>query len=481
MLNKTKIFIAVTAAYMAIVSPQAQAVNCTDKVEWTPSLIINSGEEVVYKNNLYTLSNVQNKLWNAAPDNAGHAFRYQDLGQCKVKLTEKQLALSELLAEEKRLSDDPRIQEYQAVARTITNEEVSLVAPLNPNNPDNVRRVESIVDQQMFDQLADPELRHEGYNYANFLKGVAKYPAFCGSYDDGRDAGAICSKTVATLFAHFAQDSGLKDANHAVPEARQSLNLLREKMRGEPALENVDYGMYVWGCAPGESPPAYTSDWSCGVMENGKFQNYFGRGSSQLAYYYNYAPFSLSVFGDAKVLLNNPAMVADTWLNFGSAIFSFVNMPNLSTPSIIQIIDGSWKPNAVDQAQGWIPGFGLTTNMLHGKFECGAKNVLPAQGKRAQFYAETAELLSVDIAAENLLCNEMTISNQHPGGGAASANVYWDTTWSDTPSCKLVHWEMPWTAIRDGSSGQYGNGDYARCVAHNYPDFEIVDDRKSTK
>ena len=45
--------------------------------------------------------------------------------------------------------------------------------------------------------------RHQDYSYTRFLRAVAKFKAFCGTYSDGRDSDAICRKSLATMFAHF--------------------------------------------------------------------------------------------------------------------------------------------------------------------------------------------------------------------------------------------------------------------------------------
>ncbi|AFJ42847.1 glycoside hydrolase family 19 protein, partial [Francisella orientalis] len=84
-----------------------------------------------------------------------------------------------------------------------------------------------------------------------------------------------------------------------------------ENMRGG---YNGEYNPDVW---QGQT-------WPCGKFENGDFKSYFGRGAKQLSYKYNYGPFSQAMFGDVRVLLDNPDMVADTWLNLASAVFFFV-------------------------------------------------------------------------------------------------------------------------------------------------------------
>ena len=50
----------------------------------------------------------------------------------------------------------------------------------------------------------------------------------CQDYADGRDAEAICRRTLATMFAHFTQETGGHNPNGEVAEWRQGLVYLRE-------------------------------------------------------------------------------------------------------------------------------------------------------------------------------------------------------------------------------------------------------------
>ena len=69
-------------------------------------------------------------------------------------------------------------------------------------------------------------------------------------------------------------------------------------------------------------------------------QKYYGRGAKQLSWNYNYGAFSQAMFGDPQVLLDQPELVATTWLNFASAIWFFVS-PQPPKPSMLQVVDGS--------------------------------------------------------------------------------------------------------------------------------------------
>ncbi|MBV1883274.1 MAG: hypothetical protein KUG82_16665 [Pseudomonadales bacterium] len=71
------------------------------------------------------------------------------------------------------------------------------------------------------------------------------------------------------------------------------------------------------------------------------------------------------MFGDVPVLLDQPNLVADTWLNLASAVFFFDN-PQSPKPSMLHVIDGTWQPNEADTAAGLSPGFGVTTIIING-------------------------------------------------------------------------------------------------------------------
>ena len=66
--------------------------------------------------------------------------------------------------------------------------------------------------------------RDPAYTYRAFLQAIAKFPAVCADYTDGRNADAICRKTLATMFAHFAQETGEHDIHSDIPEFRQALH-----------------------------------------------------------------------------------------------------------------------------------------------------------------------------------------------------------------------------------------------------------------
>jgi hypothetical protein len=99
-------------------------------------------------------------------------------------------------------------------------------------------------------------------------------------------------------------------------------------------------------------------------------KKYYGRGPMQLSYNGNYGKASDCIFGDKKVLLNNPDLVdTDPVVAFKAAIW-FWMMPETYKPSAHDVMIGKWQPNAVDKSKGRTPGFGMTIDIVNGAVEC---------------------------------------------------------------------------------------------------------------
>ena len=60
--------------------------------------------------------------------------------------------------------------------------------------------------------------RNDLYDYESFLAAVAKFPAFCGeSGIESMNEEETCGRELATLFAHFTQETGYNDENKPEP------------------------------------------------------------------------------------------------------------------------------------------------------------------------------------------------------------------------------------------------------------------------
>lgn len=362
---------------------------------------------------------------------------------------------SDLVNKEKELTTDPLMLSVKESIRTLDNTLVEQIEPGKPSNPENVKRVEKILTNKDWEYIFP--LRAPEYSYSNFLKAMGKFPAVCGTYTDGRDSEAICRKVLATMFAHFAQETGGHESWRPEAEWRQGLVWLREMgwAEGQPGGYNGECNPDVW---QGQT-------WPCGKDAEGNFLSYFGRGAKQLSYNYNYGPFSDAMYGTVRTLLDRPDLVADTWLNLASAVFFFV-YPQPPKPSMLHVIDGTWVPNDHDKANGLVPGFGTSIQIINGGVECGGPQDIAQGLNRISYYKSEAEYLKVPVPADEVLgCANM---KQFDEGGAGALPIYWEQDWGwspDTPdgstyACKLVGYQTPFTAFKEG--------DYVRCVQHNF-------------
>ncbi|PKG39316.1 chitinase [Psychromonas sp. Urea-02u-13] len=358
---------------------------------------------------------------------------------------------AQLSAIETELTSGELFDLIRADAVTLDNIAVEAVLPMRLANPDNVLRAESIIDSALWEFLFP--IRNEAYTYRRFLQAIAKFPAFCRTYEDGRDSDAICKRSMATMFAHFTQETGAHapgwEGAKGNPEWRQGLYYLREMYKSESDTTGPYNACSGW---QGER-------WPCA-----KDKSYFGRGAKQLSWNYNYGPFSEAMFGDKDVLLENPDLVADTWLNLASAVFFYV-YPQPPKPSMLHVIDGTWQPNAADKAAGIEHGFGATIQIINGAFECNKGTTSNQAKSRIAYYKEFSNYLNLDISAEKLDCADMKAFNTD---GAGALMINWDKDWgwdANTPAnhsfkCKLAGYQTAYSA--------WASGDYEMCVEDNF-------------
>ena len=350
-------------------------------------------------------------------------------------------------AREAQLTDNDFFRKVKASVRTLDNAGVEAVAPGRAANPVNVRRVERLLPAAKWDYYFSA--REASYTYQRFLQAVAKFPAVCDDYADGRDADAICRHSLATMFAHFAQETGDHNASIPLPQWRQGLKYLREMGCDETGASCG----YNAECAD----PVFNSVWTCGTNADGSFKKYFGRGAKQLSYNYNYGPFSQVMHnGDQSVLLKNPDLVASTWLNLASATFFFV-YPQPPKPSMLHVIDGTWVPNAADVAAGAGNNFATTIMIINA--ECGTGTEKAAAQNRIDYYKQFAQDLGWNVGSEQLSC--ATMQRFGPSSSAAYP-IYWEKNWNagGDYQCQLVNYQTPYSALIAGN--------YVKCVEKNW-------------
>jgi len=287
---------------------------------------------------------------------------------------------------------------------------VDNVEPGRKENPVNIRIVESILSEAVFYE-AFPNA-NEAYTYTNFLKAIATFPSVCQQADS-------CKKQLANMFAHFQQETA-------------GLFYIEEINKFPYCAQWTPWVVNTFPCSPGKL--------------------YYGRGSKQLSWNYNYGAFSQAIYGDPNVLLDQPELVASTWLNFASGIWFFVT-PQPPKPSMLDVVTGYWQPNEAEMTANLLPGLGATTMVINGGKECGPSPSNPtASANRQRYYQSFAEALSMDISGEKLDCIDML---PFSSSGSANPAIYWEPE----KNCQLVNWQTAFSALVDGN--------HQRCLDSN--------------
>jgi endoglucanase len=284
------------------------------------------------------------------------------------------------------------------------------------------------------------------YTYQNFLNAVSSFPDFCDrSGRTGVSKDDMCKLELATLFAHFVQETGANDAGRAIPTWRQGLWYLSEiGCDVTPAAAHCDYTLW--------------SGWAADAYPPSPNKQYYGRGPFQLSWNYNYGPFSRAVFGDVNFVLERPELLSGVvpeyaWLAFAATIWFYMT-PQPPKPSMHDVVTGMFVPNAVESANG-NTGFGATIQIINGGLECGfasaqASNRVASYDNFCSYFGITAI-----SGYGSKTCSSM---KPFPTSGGSIPNLYWDREWQTACACKLVQWQTPYAVVGDVG------GSYARCV-----------------
>jgi len=115
-------------------------------------------------------------------------------------------------------------------------------------------------------------------------------------------------------------------------------------------------------------------------------KKYYGRGPLQLSYNGNYGYASDCIFGDKRILLNNPDLLeTDPVAAFEAAIYFWMT-PQTYKPSAHDVMIGKWQPKADDIAKNRKPGFGMIINIINGAVECNQGDSMFNMNDRIGFY-----------------------------------------------------------------------------------------------
>ena len=346
------------------------------------------------------------------------------------------------------------------------------------------------------------------YTYTNYLKAVAKYPAFCGdaAYDSSADDDALnqlCMQAMASMFAHFAQEVGghlgTANASYTAPVNGTSIDRSGDyNDDGGPMKEFAcsgnesggwcgDYAQTIpewrqalyWvneaGCSETGAGCLYRScdpgTWQAEAWPCPADTKYFGRGPKQLSYNYNYGPYSYIIYGDVNQLLQNPAKVTEGWLAFASAVYFFMQ-PRPPKPSMFELIYGYWSAPEVNSANDVDskepgPSFGASIMIINGGIECGGSKATAQAANRVKYYAGFMDYFGLDpemgitydkTNVQTHKTASMSCMNMlafEPNHGAAYPS-YWEEDWSALGQCQLVTYETAFSGYLDG--------DYEKCV-----------------
>ena len=158
--------------------------------------------------------------------------------------------------EELLKSEYPQFAKVKETVRTLDTKLVEKVRPGDPSNPDNVKRVEFILSEENYEDLFPRH--HPSYTYRRLLQAIAKFPAICSYVGREETSDAVCRKTLATMFAHFTQETGAHNpSDKEYDEWRQGLNVVREQ-----GCTDTSPGCgYNDNC---EDTDSITKKWACG-------------------------------------------------------------------------------------------------------------------------------------------------------------------------------------------------------------------------
>lgn len=117
-------------------------------------------------------------------------------------------------------------------------------------------------------------------------------------------------------------------------------------------------------------------------------------------YNYNYGQAGNAIGED---LINNTDLVStNPIVSFKTAIWFWMTR-QANKPSSHYVITGKWRPSGADWSAGRVPGYGVITNIINGRIECGHGWDRYVQ-VRIGFYRRYCQILGVS-PGDNLDCN----------------------------------------------------------------------------
>jgi len=308
------------------------------------------------------------------------------------------------------------------------------------------------------------------YSYESFIIAARYFPEFGTEYVQQNPAGQALyppynkmqtnMRDLSAFFSHSVQETGENDGSlyNTLPEdqARQCF------YRG---------GLYNWfeggpsescyadecltpegGVSCGEGGKYWATDannmyfWppNNATTRDGSFQGcYFGRGTIQISYNFNYGPFSdylqeLGIMHNGKPVdvLNNPNLVMtkkDPPLAFMASLWFYMT-PQPPKPAMHDIIIGNWVADPKDVSNGMSgPILGPTSLVINN--ECGGESAdEPGPGgenRRIKAFRFFTEYFGVPVGEQDTLsCKGFS---GFPSKIRLSYDADWATTWKPGP------------------------------------------------
>ncbi|PRP94745.1 Chitinase class I [Enhygromyxa salina] len=229
-----------------------------------------------------------------------------------------------------------------------------------------------LLDQALWDEMFlhknDPACEGSNYTLAGLLAAAADYPSFACEGDE-----ATRRRELAAFLAQISHETTGGWAN--APDGPHSWGLC--------FIEEV-------GCANNGCPQycdPNNMQYPCADAKT-----YHGRGAIQLSWNYNYGQagdaLGVDLLSDPDLVKNDPKLALQTALWFWMT-------EQLPKPSAHDVMVGAWAPSADDEAQGRLPGFGMTTNIINGGLECNMPGNA-AVADRVGFFTRYVDLLGTD-------------------------------------------------------------------------------------
>jgi len=239
--------------------------------------------------------------------------------------------------------------------------------------------------------------------------------SFCPKRKDQGLSQLLNKAQYEVLFPHhhiIYSFENLLEASKSFPRFVNEGSLINRKRELIAFLANVAHETanshdltYAWGLYYTEEQACkdgHCSQYNVAGLSNFKpvpGKSYYGRGPIQLSYAYNYGLAGKEL---GLPLLENPEEVGTNGeTGFKTAIWFWMREQK-PKPSCHDVMCGRWTPSAADSIRHWMPGFGLTINIINGGVECNSRDpaIENERAERIGFYKWFAKIMHIEVEEE---------------------------------------------------------------------------------